>query len=131
MHNPPMPLPRLAYLATVAAVVALFVTGCGSATDGRPPQWSFISATITEPSCATVNCHSASTQRAGLDLSARDVGYNRLIGGLYVVPGNADQSSLMVWLTAGGSLRMPPDNPLSDADIQLIETWINDGAHNN
>ena len=34
----------------------------------------------------------------------------------------------MVWLTAAGPLRMPPDNPLSDADIQLIETWINDGA---
>lgn len=131
MHNPPMPLPRLVCLAAVAAVLALFAAGCGGATDDRPPQWSFISATITEPSCATVNCHSAITQRAGLDLSARDVGYDRLIGGLYVVPGNADQSSLVGWLTAAGPLRMPPDNPLSDDDIQLIEHWINDGARNN
>ena len=130
MHNPPMPLPRLARLAAVAAVLALAAAGCGGATDERPEKWSFISATITEPSCATVNCHSALSQRAGLDLSARDVGYDRLIGGLYVIPGHADQSTLMGWLTATGPRRMPPDNPIPDADIQLIAHWINDGARN-
>lgn len=128
MHNPPMLPPRLAGLAAVLLAVA---AGCGGTTDDRPKNWSFISATITEPSCATVNCHSAITQRAGLDLHAPEVGYQRLIGGSYVIPYNADQSSLMVWLTAGGQLRMPPDNPLADADIQLIEHWIDLGAHDN
>jgi hypothetical protein len=26
---------------------------------------------------------------------------------------------------------MPPDNPLSEADIQLISDWIQQGADNN
>jgi hypothetical protein len=34
-------------------------------------------------------------------------------------------------LNAVGSTRMPPDNPLSQADIQLIETWISQGADDN
>ena len=33
--------------------------------DDRPAKWSFISATIIEPSCATANCHSAITQPRG------------------------------------------------------------------
>ena len=27
-------------------------------------------------------------------------------------------------MNAVGSIRMPPDNPLPEADIQLIENWI-------
>ena len=33
-------------------------------------------------------------------------------------------------MNAVGSIRMPPDNPLPEADIRLIETWIADGAQN-
>ncbi len=127
MHNPAMLLPRLARLAAVAA---LFAAGCGSATDDRPHTWAFISATITEPSCATVNCHSQFTQRAGLDLSARNVGYYTLVNGFYVIPQDSAGSSLTYVLNASGSLRMPPDNPLPIADIQLIEKWIDAGANN-
>jgi Planctomycete cytochrome C len=127
MHNPAMLLPRLARLAAVAALLAV---GCGGSTDDRPAKWSFISATITEPSCATVNCHSQFSQRAGLDLHAREVGYYTLVNGFYVIPHNSDASSLTYVLNASGSLRMPPDNPLPLADIQLIENWIQSGANN-
>jgi hypothetical protein len=127
MHNRAMFLPRLAVLAAVAALLA---AGCGGSTDDRPAKWSFISATITEPSCATVNCHSAISQRGGVDLHARNTGYYNLINGFYVIPNNADASSLMYLLQASGSLRMPPDNPLPAADILLIERWIEAGAPN-
>ena len=127
MHNPAMLLPRLARLAAVAALLAV---GCGGTTDDRPAKWSFISATITEPSCATVNCHSEFTQRAGLDLHARDVGYYTLINGYYVIPNDPDASSMVFVMNAQGSLRMPPDNPLPAADVQLIEKWIQAGATN-
>ena len=127
MHNPAMLWPRLARLAAVSALLA---AGCGSATDDRPHTWSFISATITEPSCATVNCHSEFTKRAGLDLHARDVGFYTLINGFYVIPSNSADSSLSYVLNAQGSLRMPPDNPLPVADIQLIQKWIDAGATN-
>lgn len=127
MHNRAMFLPRLAVLAAVAA---LFAAGCGGTTDDRPPKWSFISATIMEPSCATVNCHSAITQRAGIDLHAKDIGYYTMINGFYVVPNDVTGSSLVYLLNASGSLRMPPDNPLPAADILLIERWIEGGAPN-
>jgi hypothetical protein len=127
MHNPPMTPPRLAWVA--AAALAFVVAGCGSATDDRPPRWSFISATIMEPSCATVNCHSAITHQGGVDLSARQVGYQSLVPTYFVFPGDPQNSPVVNLMNAVGSIRMPPDNPLPEADIKLIETWIADGAH--
>ena len=54
MHNPPPMItgPRLVLIAAAFAALC----GCGSETEDRPAKWSFISAAITEPSCATVNC---------------------------------------------------------------------------
>ncbi len=120
-------LPRLAALSAVAALLA---GGCLGSTDDRPAKWSFISAMITEPSCATVNCHSQISQRAGVDLHAREIGYYTLKNGFYVIPNDSADSSLIYLLNASGSLRMPPDNPLPTADVVLIEKWIDDGAAN-
>lgn len=134
-----MLLPRLPCLVVVAALAALTVAasaGCGGTKDERPPEWSFISATIIEPSCATVNCHSAITKQSGLDLSNAQIGYQTLVknssGMTYFVnPGYPQYSPLITRLNAVGSLRMPPDNPLPQADIELIENWISDGARDN
>jgi|HubBroStandDraft_2_1064218.scaffolds.fasta_scaffold510665_2 hypothetical protein len=138
MHNPPMIFPRLACLAAAAAL-SILATGCNGSSDDRPATWSFISATITEPSCATVNCHSAITHQGGVDLSSRQAGYQALVGNngdggfltYYVFPGNSQQSPVVKLMNAVGSIRMPPDNPLPEADIQLIEAWINQGALDN
>jgi hypothetical protein len=127
MHNPPMISRRR--LVLVAAAAALL--GCGSADDTRPAQWSFISATIIEPSCATVNCHSKIANRAGVDLHDRATGYNALISRNFVVPGDPDSSALHYILRGQGSLRMPPDLPLPAADLALIDEWISAMAPNN
>jgi hypothetical protein len=119
----------LVFLAGIAALGACL--GCGGATDDRPAKWSFIAATIVEPSCATVSCHSELSKRGGVDLHSREVGYNNLINGFYVIPGAPDQSAVVSLMNAQGSLRMPPDVPLAQADVDLIETWIADGALNN
>ena len=109
----------------IALCVLAAVAGCGSATDGRPAQWSFISATIIEPSCATANCHSDITQRANVNLSERNVGYQTLVDRRFVLPGDMTGSSSLLYLMNGqGSLRMPPDAPLPGADIDLISKWI-------
>jgi hypothetical protein len=129
--------PRLPGLAAVAALAAVLGAGCGSAKDERPAKWSFISATIIEPSCATVNCHSAITKQGGVDLSSEQIGYQTLVmtnsidKTYYVYPKYPEYSQLITLLNAVGSIRMPPDNPLPEADIVLIENWISDGAQNN
>src|ERR1022692_4119777 len=108
-----------AWLVAIAELAVLASAGCGGSVDDRPAKWSFIAATIVEPSCATVSCHSAITQRGGVDLHARLIGYYTLVNGIYVYPGQPDASSLVALMNAQGSLRMPPDVPLPEADIEL------------
>jgi len=139
----------------IGALVAL-ACGCG-ATDDRPATWNYLSPAIFQPSCATVSCHSPATAVAGLDFSTPDHGYTSLTAlTIWVVnpAGTADQgcqtvdgtvvcahpnrplvvaynpaeSRLVNMLRARGAPRMPPDRPLPEADIALVERWILDGA---
>jgi hypothetical protein len=141
----PPRLPGLVAVVALAAVTLAMGAGCGGTKDDRPAQWSFISPTIIEPACATVNCHSAITHQGGVNLSNSTVGYATLAGTHvvvtdagtysattnYVYPGYPQYSALITLLNAVGSIRMPPDNPLSQADIQLISDWIKQGAQDN
>jgi hypothetical protein len=45
-----------------------------------------------------------------------------------VIPYNPSQSRLVNMLRARDAPRMPPDRPLTEPDIRLIENWILDGA---
>jgi len=117
-------LPRWVLVALLSPVCA-----CGGA-DERPARWSFISSAIVEPGCATVNCHSSVSAKAGGDLHARDIGYYTLVNELYVIPGVPQDSALLSLLNAQGARRMPPDAPLPQADIDLISAWIAAGAPN-
>jgi hypothetical protein len=140
MHNPAM-LPvrarhwveRLAVGCgfLFAAAFVLFAAGCGTSIDDRPVKWSYISATIIEPSCATVSCHSSVAQRAGVDLHTRDIAWSSLTNGHFVFPGDSAHSELTYLMHAQGSIRMPPDVPLPEVDIDLIQRWIDAGALNN
>jgi hypothetical protein len=115
-------------------------SGCGGDNDPRPRTWSYISTAILEPSCATANCHSALAQRASVDLSTRTTGYHSLVDRKFVISDAADpgvpaddrvaRSPVIHLMRAEGNLRMPPDMPLPESDIQLIENWIRAGAAN-
>ena len=91
MHNPPDASRPKAFprRAGRAGRRRCSLVGCGGTTDDRPAKWSFISAAITEPSCATVNCHSAIAQKAGVDLHDRATGYATLAGRGFVDPEHA------------------------------------------
>ena len=132
MHNPPVTLPRRPdAIARLLACLALAgAAGCGGATDDRPAKWSFIAATIMQPMCATASCHSSFVKRAGIDLHDRNTGYHSLVDRLFVIPTNPDASAVVTIMRGQGSIRMPPDFPLPEADIELIEQWITDGATN-
>jgi hypothetical protein len=100
MHNPPTMIPaRRVFLVAAAFAAAIGSVGCGSAHDDRPAKWSFISATITEPSCATVNCHSELAKRGGVDLHDRATGWTDLTSRGFVNPTTPDQSP--IWITNG------------------------------
>src|SRR5262249_22078102 len=130
---------------------------CGEGADPRPASWPYLSAAIFEPSCATASCHSPAAAVAGLDFSTADRGYAsltrlwvwvvdptgdltegcRVVNGTRVcqrtvrrliTPYDPAQSRVVHMLHAEGAPRMPPDRPLPEADILLIERWILDGA---
>jgi hypothetical protein len=150
MHNPavtaanaPVPPPPARKVSGASALAPLLAglllatlglfggVGCGGTTDDRPAKWSFISTTIIQPTCATVGCHSDLAEKAAVDLHDREGGYKVLTDRHYVSPGHPEDSALIGLMHADGAIRMPPDYPLPEADIQLIERWILDGAKNN
>ena len=125
-------------LSIGAAGILTTASGCGGNNDPRPQTWSYVSTAILEPSCATANCHSAIAARAGVDLSTRTAGFASLVGRTYVISKDAaptltddervQRSSVPKLMRAVGNLRMPPDLPLPEADIELFENWIRAGA---
>jgi len=146
--------PHRAALAWILAGASAF-GGCGK--DDRPATWEYIAPAIFEPACASGSCHSPAAAVAGLDLSTPDRGYTSLTS-LWVwvvdpkgtpeqgckamqgtvvcqreqrsliVPYVPSQSRLVNVLRAQDAPRMPPDRPLAEADIELVERWILGGA---
>ncbi len=120
--------------------------GCGTE-DNRPAEWSFIAPVIMAPNCATASCHSSGAAVSGLDFSTPDRGYESLVDldvtsfrdpempkkftRPLVTPCRPDQSRIINMMKARGAQRMPPDRPMSQADIELVEQWIRDGARKN
>jgi hypothetical protein len=127
--------------ALLALLSILVIGACGE--DDRPASWSYIHGAIIVPSCTTSSCHNEYVSQAGVQLQDREGAYTILLGatcepdqpdeapttGNLVVPGSPESSRLM-HLLIGDDVRraMPPDRPLPDADIDLIETWILAGA---
>ena len=146
-------------IASAGAFVAVLfaASGCLNTTDSRPATWSFVSAAILEPNCATASCHSRGAAASGLDFSSPERGFISLTGlwvwivdpagtadqgcrvvdgttvcqreyRSLVVPFDPSQSRLTQLMRAGRQNRMPPDRPLPEVDIRLLERWILDGA---
>jgi hypothetical protein len=131
-----------------ALALSVVVMGACGGEENRPATWSYISPAIIQPNCATASCHSKAAAVAGLDLSEMAVGLKGLRdqklpvrAGMtakpddlparpLITPGNPVQSRMMNMLRGIGANRMPPDRPLAEADIDLIETWILKGANN-
>lgn len=140
---------------SVLLLMGAVLVGPGCGEDDRPAQWSYLSAVILQPSCATVSCHSRAAAAAGLDFSDPDRGFTSLMGlkvwivdpegssncrtidgqvvcqrdfRPLVIPYNPEQSRLVNMLRGRGASLMPPDRPLPEADIRLVERWIRAGA---
>jgi mono/diheme cytochrome c family protein len=82
---------------------------------------------IFQNSC--INCHGGERIEKGLSLRTYADMMSGSQNGAVVIPGNAQESSLA---TSVASHKMPKRGPkLSDAQVQLIIDWINQGAQDN
>jgi hypothetical protein len=111
------------------ALASIAAAGCGEEIDPRPASWSYIHPAIVVPNCATIGCHSDTSEQKNLNLESEDEALDDLNEGRLVIPGDPSTSPLILQLQGvGGRLRMPPDAPLPEADVALIQKWIAEGA---
>ena len=83
---------------------------------------------IMERSCW--NCHGEAAQLSELDLSTRDAALQGGTRGPALVPGRAEDSWLYKVVSGLETPAMPMSgDPLSDAEVAAVRTWIDDGAH--
>ncbi len=133
-------------------VLILFTAGCseniitecepvfGGQTGKTLSSFSEIQNEVFSPSCALSGCHAGSNIQANLNLTDGN-SYNSLVNRqsllnpafLRVKPGDSGSSFLIKMLRndGNGTSLMPPSGKLSDAVIDSIVTWINNGAFNN
>lgn len=73
-------------------------------------------------------CHGAEKQEAGLRLDRRDAALHGGDSGPVIVPGQPDQSRLIVVVRYDGDTQMPPSGKLSDAAVAALTEWVRQGA---
>jgi hypothetical protein len=126
-------------------VLACALLSACAAEDDRPATFTYVYTTIVQPSCTTIGCHNTFTQTYGFRFDTLSGTYAYLTGtvchpgeppgtppGNFVRPGQPDRSKLVHLLRAQDvPRRMPPDRPLPEADIELVEQWILEGAECN
>lgn len=92
------------------------------------PKFSSIRTVVFETRC--ISCHTAGGTAEKVPL----VDYTALLGSPreLVLPGNAEESGLILALDRTDDNQMPPKNSgirhLSEQDISAIKTWIQNGA---
>lgn len=119
-------------------VVPLFIALTLGACAETPLGWHAVYETSIAPNCATSACHSQLSRTAGIDLHSEDVAFETLTGrpcaldsepaGGLVNVALPEESYLLVLLRRPGSLGMPPNRHLGDAEIEDIQQWIARGA---
>ena len=125
----------------------LFLTGCedwiqgpedelvNGGSENMRAKFSSIQTEVFSKSCAVPACHGG-TQEPTLTSGQS---YMNLVNQaslqnpslLRVKPGDGNNSYLMKKLTGDGTSIMPPSGQLSEAIIDSIALWINNGALNN
>ena len=121
----------------------LIVAGCEHAgpleIEPTGPNFTDIQAAVFNQHCALSGCHAGSNPPHGLNLS-EGLAYGNLVGFpsaerpelKRIDPGNPGSSYLLKKIRGDADIvgaRMPFGRaPLSDSLIELIRTWIEDGA---
>jgi hypothetical protein len=84
---------------------------------------------VLQSACAQPGCHDAISMQDGVRLTD----YNSVMQTADVRPGNPGESDLFEVITEPDPedrMPPPPNNPLSQETINMVYTWINQGAQN-
>ncbi|MBN1657472.1 MAG: cytochrome b/b6 domain-containing protein [Anaerolineae bacterium] len=88
---------------------------------GLDLTWEGGVSALMEESCTI--CHHAAAASGGLDVSSYQAAVEGGVTGPGVVPGNPDESQLVLWQTTGGHL-----GQFTEEELQFIIDWITSGA---
>ena len=110
------------------ALAALLLSACAGDGEPRPATAAYIVPAIFVPSCATASCHSELAEAGNLVLEGDALVITMTLEQKTLVHPGRPELSQLVHLLRGEftDLRMPPDLPLAEVDIVLIERWIAD-----
>jgi hypothetical protein len=116
-------------------LTAIALAGCGTQNDQRPRTVEYITQAILAPSCGNAQCHSSFRNADGYAFDTVENAQQSLMGLVGAITlddrneplGDASSSRIIEVLTRTID-RMPYDQPLPDADIELIGRWIDFGA---
>jgi WD40 repeat protein len=108
----------------IAAVVMALL---GSAAQAATPSFTSDVAPILQKNCLA--CHSSAAKMGGLVMDKFDLLMKGGAHGPAIVPGNSDESRMVMMLEGKVQPRMPfGSDPLSAADIATIKAWIDAGG---
>ena len=117
--------PSVLFGVTLAAVLGLAAT---AGAQNEPIDFTDHIRPIMERACW--NCHGEAAQLSDLDLSSRDGALEGGTKGPAIVPGRAEDSLLFRMVAGLDQPSMPmTGDPLSDAELAAVRTWIDEGAH--
>jgi hypothetical protein len=106
----------------LVGILGLLVAACGDEVDDRPLTTEYITVAILAPSCGTVSCHSTAAKTEDLVLDTIE-GVQEAIDDELIVPGRPELSTVLLYMK-GIDEQMPPEGPLPDKNIELVERWI-------
>ena len=114
-------------LAAVAALAA-----CTQTDNDRPATLQYITEAILQPSCGQYTCHSSYKKAKGYAFDTVAAAQASLApsdpNAPQVINTSDPPSSFLYQVLTRKVKRMPYDAPLPQKDIDLILTWIEDGA---
>jgi hypothetical protein len=114
----------------LAAVVAL--AACTQTDNDRPATLQYITEAILQPNCGQYTCHSSFKRAKGYAFDSVEAAQASLApsdpNAPQVINTSDPPSSFLYQVLTRKVKRMPYDAPLPNKDIELILTWIEDGA---
>ena len=123
-------------MSRLAWALLCALAACGTSNDDRPLEAQYLTTTIFQPACGSVECHSTFTQSLNVVLDTYSAMRNTMVNFPLLSfsadaydPADPSDSALIIWITKTdpfglGVGRMPLDEPMPNADVELLKSWI-------